>query len=870
MNRIVSFNLTVALTLFTSCLLAQEKLEETLERFEDGSPKVIRYKTVSLKTLGIFFLNNNKETIASISFDTLNNTINGNFYDPYNQGTFIDGALNCSNCQFSFDGNQSIYELSIADGKVIGSAIKYDVSNNHYIASLKNKSYYSEVPYYIVANVERYFSQNNGNRITLEKKAAFNFLNGILDGVQRLKYNTFQYSRDLDNLPIEQTELYFEKGVLKGFKTFDEKSNVVDSLYSTSNTWKYRNELIENQGEMFHIFHRDNQINLDNLTLKIDNNYAYSPEKQTVYHKMTAREGYFLQPNPFKDDYGNQQGTVYHNPVIFYPSNLNTNNQGIFEIDFDFEHYLLNDFFAHILHELLTDHKVLFDSKFKFFPDIPEAQKGDKVAQYDYQGSYWERSRLSQNYMYEVLRPYSKKAPQTPLEFLQFVIELRDDHKIFLNRFYLNTSHERLDPEFMAFLTNRFTEDQNHRFTEFSIDDLRPYFEHLDSLFKRHKQFKEQRAEPIDNMMHQLFDLDLSLEDFNGNQKYRGLSRSKNEFLHKLLLADPLILRKNKSVREKYDPEDYNYDSVYLLQPDAYNEWIEQYKRLIQRSQEWISDVTEWDAKLEQFKALFFTLLTKYPIPEDARDNIITTIKQSSEFKFPNSSVFWKDLPHTGLFEGSNRDFQFMFKGNTANKFPLTRLYNASVTKDGLEQMFEFSNYMNRYKDIKKYNGSNLPNYGSSINELLVHIKELYHAAFVHLITYQAEVPLNQDIYSTSGFPCSDNGYSTGKIKALYRALELNFDRMVIYKSVNSEWGIDANKFEKYPKRKSQDDNPRFFAHTFYKNEKKMSKDLKILDDKGIAYLLPKVNYFKALGDCERNEKFFRYSIIIIGNPTQQ
>ena len=91
---------------------------------------------------------------------------------------------------------------------------------------------------------------------------------------------------------------------------------------------------------------------------------------------------------------------------------------------------------------------------------------------------------------------------------------------------------------------------------------------------------------------------------------------------------------------------------------------------------------------------------------------------------------------------------------------------------------------------------------------------------------------------------------------------------MVIYSSVNSDWGINANTFIKYPKKNSIDDNPSYFAHTFYKSESKFNKDIERLKEVGIDYILPLANYFDTLGDCEKNDKFFRYSIIITGNPS--
>ena len=341
---------------------------------------------------------------------------------------------------------------------------------------------------------------------------------------------------------------------------------------------------------------------------------------------MTNRDGYFLQQNPFKDDYGNAEGVVYDNPVIFYPSNLNTNKQGILEIDFNFEHYLLNDFFAQLIKKLLTNPSVMFDPSFRFFPDIPEPKSKDILQKkYDYQGSYWERARISESYMDETLRPYKNLAPQTPSEFINLVQTLRDDHKIFLNSFYVKTSHKSIDTLFKELVSLKKKEANETTYTKFSIDDLVPYFEHLDEQFKRYNSNKKERLAPLQKTLSKLYESHLSLEDFNGNEKYRELNRSKRDFLSQTFSSDDLIApKKNNS------PDNYNFDAVYLLNEEDFLEWLGKYEKLIELSQNWIADVSEWDSKLELFKNLFFNLLTRYPITSSDRDKIVIKITSDS------------------------------------------------------------------------------------------------------------------------------------------------------------------------------------------------------------------------------------------------
>ncbi|WP_339652705.1 hypothetical protein [uncultured Maribacter sp.] len=858
-----SYIFTMLSFLTLSSLFAQDKLKETLERFENGNAKVVRYKSNSLKTMNVSFLNENGRTVASIPFDTLSGKLHGDFFDPYNKGNFKKGNLNCDDCLFSFDRNNNLYRITLIDGKVNGQAIKWKVNSNHYIGQFEQNEQYSEVPLYILTNVERYFSKKKGNQIELVQQAQLLFEDGFLKGNQVLEYNTYEYSRNLAFLPIVKTELLFSEGILKGFKTLDEQNNIVDSLYSTTKSWKYRNELVENKGEIFHIFHKNNHINLTNLTLITKNNYNYSPEKQTLKKTMTNRDGYFLQQNPFKDDYGNAEGVVYDNPVIFYPSNLNTNKQGILEIDFNFEHYLLNDFFAQLIKKLLTNPSVMFDPSFRFFPDIPEPKSKDILQKkYDYQGSYWERARISESYMDETLRPYKNLAPQTPSEFINLVQTLRDDHKIFLNSFYVKTSHKSIDTLFKELVSLKKKEANETTYTKFSIDDLVPYFEHLDEQFKRYNSNKKERLAPLQKTLSKLYESHLSLEDFNGNEKYRELNRSKRDFLSQTFSSDDLIApKKNNS------PDNYNFDAVYLLNEEDFLEWLGKYEKLIELSQNWIADVSEWDSKLELFKNLFFNLLTRYPITSSDRDKIVIKITSDSIYGFPSTSLFLDNLPHRAQYEGTNSDFQRVFHGNTANRFSLMRLYQPAFGSKDLIKLFEFSNYIRQYQEIKAFNTKHLPNYGGSAAYTIKNIKVLYQEAFVHNIKHSSNTPLNQVVYASIGFPCSNNTY-TNKVKEVYTRLNLNFDRMVIYSSVNSDWGINANTFIKYPKKNSIDDNPSYFAHTFYKSESKFNKDIERLKEVGIDYILPLANYFDTLGDCEKNDKFFRYSIIITGNPS--
>lgn len=57
-----------------------------------------------------------------------------------------------------------------------------------------------------------------------------------------------------------------------------------------------------------------------------------------------------------------------------------------------------------------------------------------------------------------------------------------------------------------------------------------------------------------------------------------------------------------------------------------------------------------------------------------------------------------------------------------------------------------------------------------------------------------------------------------------------------------------------------------YFPHVFYDKEKDFQKDINMLNENGIEYLVPKSNYYTILGGCEKKEKYFNYSIVIIGN----
>ena len=231
-------------------------------------------------------------------------------------------------------------------------------------------------------------------------------------------------------------------------------------------------------------------------------------------------------------------------------------------------------------------------------------------------------------------------------------------------------------------------------------------------------------------------------------------------------------------------------------------------------------------------------MITKYPLKREDRNEIINQIINDPQFNLPKNSIIFNFIPHIEMWEYFDyNSYKTATTGKTAKK-----IYNSI----NIKEIFEFSNYVENYTSIKKLLNDNLPNYGYSLNILNNQILLKYKEKYSDRIVNSSLIPVNQKVYTSVKFKCGDKDYNKSKITSVYNAVDLNYDRMVIYKSINSEWGNDG-----------------YTAHYFYKSEKKYKKDLLKLNKQKIKHIVPKANYYNTLGKCERNKNFFNYSLII-------
>ena len=827
--------------MFSSFSFSQELIIENLERFESTTNKVLRFKTPTLKVKKIEFLNENLKVISRINYDTISGELFGDFFDPYNKGFYENGKLNCEKCEFSFD-DEEWYEMNISEGKIEGIVTKKNIKVNSYRSNvLVNKNSYSEVPDYILSNIERYFINiDEKEKITNTKIDELFFKEGLLNGVQKINYNFNNNTSRYLQFPITKSELFFNKGILKGYKTIDSNMEVIDSIYNDNRIWKYESELIENKGELFYPF----QVN-NNLKFQFWNT---SLVDQLVESKMV--NVYSIDGYEGKTDL----------PIYFFPSNLNSHDEGILKIEIGGKHLLINTLFIDKLTEIILKPENIFNDNFSYF-DISKYN--------DRYGNMSREFKIGISYFEEVSDLYKLNEVDGPLDFFNLIKELIVDNKIHINKLYLSPKvTNELSEEFIKIIFSNEDLESKNRFFLYSINELEPYFNFIDEKHSNYKKNIDERTPILRKTLKDLITTNLNLDDlyYSDTNTIKNLKSSKKDFIDNHIKYDSLInsqFRDYRKVQEIYNGttlsknvED-SFKKLYFLKDEEFSDWIKVKLNIISITNDWILDIKEWDKINIGLKEFFLTLFTKYPITNNSRNDVVNKIVTQSQFNIPENSFILNYLPYSELFVDDLNDNNTL---RISQMLILMEKISNSIFK--IESLFEFSNYIGNYLKIKQYFNENLPNYGYPFDNLFKEIESQYKEKFISEIINSSVIPINQNVYTTLGFKCDDyNPKGTVEIKNKYNNLGLNFDRMVIYESMNSDWGNKLNLYET-----NNNISFSYFPHVFYDKEKDFQKDINMLNENGIEYLVPKSNYYTILGGCEKKEKYFNYSIVIIGN----
>jgi len=831
--------LSVVFTLILSSLsFSQNLIIENLERFESNTNKVLRYKTPTLKVKKIEFFNENLKVISRINYDTISGELIGDFFDPYNKGFYEKGKLNCEKCEFSFDGEEW-YEMNISEGKVEGIVIKKNIKVNPYRSNvLVNKKSYSEVPDYILSNIERYFiNTDEKEKITNAEIDELSFKEGLLNGVQKINYNFNNNTTRYLQFPITKSELFFNNGMLIGYKTIDSNNDVIDSIYNENKIWKYEKELIENKGELFYPF----QVN-NNLKFELWNT---SLKDQLVESKMV--NVYNIDGFDGKEDL----------PIYFFPSNLNSYDKGILKMDTGEKHLLTNTLLIDKLTEIILKPDNLYNDDFSYF-DISEYNRYGKIQNQFKEGiPYYE----------EISDLYKFNEVDGPLDFYKLIKQLILDNKVYINKFYLNPTVEKrnwrkpnkLSEEFIEKIFSNEDLESKNRFFLYSINELEPYFNFIDERYSTYTKNINERTPIIRKILEDLITINLNIDDLNysDTNMIEDLKRSKKYFIDNHIKNDSLINSQKKiysGTTLSKNVED-SFKKLYFLKDEEFSDWIKVKLNIISISEDWILDIKKWNKINTSLKEFFITLSTKYPITLYSKNDVVNTIVTQSKFNIPENSFILNYLPYAELFTDNENDNNTL---RISKMMFLMEKTSESIFK--IESLFKFSNYKENYTKIKQYFNENLPNYGYPLDNLFKEIESQYKEKFISEIINSSRIPVNQKVFTTLGFKC-DNDNSKGTIKNIYNNLGLNFDRMVIYESMNSDLG---NKLNIY--KANSNISFSYFPHTFYNKEKDFQKDINMLNENGIEYIIPKSNYYTKLGGCEKNEKYFNYSIVIIGN----
>jgi len=816
------------ISFFSFQFLSSQVLTETLERFENGQSKVIRHKTSTLKNIKIEFLNKQSKVISKILFDTITNKLDGDFFDPFNKGDFIKGKINCRECSFSFDENLTLWEGSIFEGKINGNIKIYDVISLPYFPEkLINTNLYNEVPNYIITNINRFYIETYSS-IKLDKRltSILSFKNGIIDGIQKLNYNiTSDFRRNVD-FKITNSELEIVNGILKGFKTIDTKGFVVDSIYESNKTWRFNNELIENKGDIFYLFDLNQKFNI--------NDYNSLVENILLKNKMEVNNMY--EP-------GTKELLYY-----FPPLNLNSNKDGVLIVEESTYNNILNSLISDKIIDFLETPEDMFESDFSFSINSEDFDFGSGQ-------SLDEKMYIEgKSYIKQISDKYQVDELKSPMDFFNFITELIDDNMIYINSFIFRVDNTNLSQKFKEIPIIKEM-DLNKEIHQLFIRDLEPYFNLLDKEYKSFNENKNIRSKVIKKIINDLLSIKINLETTDGNgqiNKIGSLEYERKKFIKDYFDKENLIEieYKNKSL---YDEN--KFDKIYFLNEDDFNNWTNSILNLISISQEWMLDLKEWDLIDKSFTDLFYNIFTKYPVTNEVRDAVIEKYTDPSyENRIPENSILLKYFP-------SEKSLGETFKyDDYNNQYTSRQFVLKNIDHIKINSLFNFKNYFNNYKKIKSYLKENTPKNHRLLKKTISDIEVSYKRGYINDLKITNKIPINLEIYSTS----CDNSYVNNKLKSIYSKLSLNFERIIIYKSINSDWGFDGNVLKKFPKKISEFDNPKFFSQVFYKSQNKFKKDIEKLNEENIDYIIPIINQFESRGGCDKNDKNYTYTIIII------
>ena len=696
---------------------------------------------------------------------------------------------------------------------------------------LVNKNSYSEVPDYILSNIERYFiNTDEKEKITNTEIDELSFKEGLLNGVQKINYNFNNNTSRYLQFPITKSELFFNNGMLKGYKTIDSNNDVIDSIYNDNKIWKYEKELIENKGELFYPF----QVN-NNLKFELWNT---SLKDQLVESKMV---------NVYNIDGKDGKQEL---PIYFFPSNLNSYDKGILKIDTGEKHLLTNTLLINKLTEIILKPDNLYNDDFSYF-DISEYN--------DRYGKIQNQFKKGIPYFEETSDLFKLNEIDGPLDFYKLIKQLILDNKIYINKFYLNPN--KLSEEFIEKIFSNEDLESKNRFFLRSTNELEPYFNFIDERYSTYTKNINERTPIIRKILEDLITINLNIDDlkYSDTNMIEDLKRSKKDFIDNHIKNDSLINSQMKiysGTTLSKNVED-SFKKLYFLKDEEFSDWIKVKLNIISISEDWILDIKKWNKINISLKEFFITLSTKYPITSNSKNDVVNMIVTQSKFNIPENSFILNFLPYSELFTDDENDNNTL---RISKMMFLMEKTSESIFK--IKSLFKFSNYKENYTKIKQYFNENLPNYGYPLDNLFKEIESQYKEKFISEIINSSRIPVNQKVYTTLGFKCDNNNPKGSiEIKNIYNNLGLNFDRMVIYESMNSDLGNKLNIYET-----NSNISFSYFPHTFYNKEKDFQKDINMLNENGIEYIIPKSNYYNILGGCEKNEKYFNYSIVIIGN----
>ena len=229
---------TIIFMIFSSIIYSQSPLKEVIERHDNDNPKIIRYLNEELKVFLVEEFDENKNLIGFFNFDTVSGKLHGEFKKTIfkgknliyvNQGFYNQGLMSCKKFHNVFENHMVVGEI-VSDvpighhqvKKLIqSSSKKIDQGGSRALSNKLNQN----INYYV--NVATgIFTEEISHLIIFDQSG---FIKDLI--------SFYDYEKNL-------VEIYYESGKIIGYKIFDDKSNLKDSVFQNSKLFKFE-ELFE-------------------------------------------------------------------------------------------------------------------------------------------------------------------------------------------------------------------------------------------------------------------------------------------------------------------------------------------------------------------------------------------------------------------------------------------------------------------------------------------------------------------------------------------------------------------------------------------------------------------------------------------------